>query len=82
MSFEDRNKPCVICQSSEFVWGLPESYNGLWFRPDNDLENQLGQRSSVLGRPRYGLESRVCRGCGNVQFFMRYYPQSEKKKNR
>lgn len=77
MSFEDRDNPCVICQSTEFVWGHPASENGVWFKADEPIGSVLGEQS---GFGVYGLAARVCRGCGNVQLFMKYYPPPEKKK--
>jgi hypothetical protein len=81
MSFEDRNNPCGICQSDTFIWGEPVSDNGVWFRTDDPEKAVLGSASGLMGR--HGMILRVCSNCGNVQWFLRYYPEpdEEKKKN-
>ncbi len=76
MSYDDRNNPCVICQSKAFVWGHPAT--AVWFKPDEQVGDSLGLQSGI---GIYGLTARVCRGCGNAQFFMKYFPDPEKEKN-
>jgi hypothetical protein len=77
MSFDDRYKPCVICESTTFEWGEPTSESGVWFKPDRTVGNELGNRN--FGK--HGLSARICRNCGNMQLFLKYFPEPEKKKN-
>ena len=59
-------KPCPMCGSSDFTWGVPQIKHGedsplrLFFAYGEEIGHKYGGE---------GLEARRCNQCGNVLFF-------------
>ena len=59
-----RENPCHICGNSDYIWGEPITSNN---EPDRYLFfREFGTTREDGDR---GLYARMCKVCGNVQFF-------------